>query len=177
MTQQSRNMQPHYHIICLILPLLCFTELHPLLFHKHFGMEHLKFKFQYLFIPFTVKEYQNRNSCESFISSNVNHILSFCLRVQIPLPYRLMDIKSAIYWLSPDFNQKVYIFPRTVHANQIHITVCKCGILKIKLTYICPEIEYGFDSEALMIRYRGVLGGVVVKTLRYQSDDPGIDSL
>ena len=29
MTQQSRNMQPHYHIICLILPLSCLTELHP----------------------------------------------------------------------------------------------------------------------------------------------------
>ena len=29
MTQQSRNMQPHYQIICLILPLLCLTELHP----------------------------------------------------------------------------------------------------------------------------------------------------
>ena len=29
MTQQSRNMQPHYNIICLILPLLCSTELHP----------------------------------------------------------------------------------------------------------------------------------------------------
>ena len=29
MTQQSRNVQPHYHIICLILPLLCLTELHP----------------------------------------------------------------------------------------------------------------------------------------------------
>ena len=28
MTQQSRNMQSHYHIICLILPLLCLTELH-----------------------------------------------------------------------------------------------------------------------------------------------------
>ena len=29
MTQQSRNMQPHYNIICLILPLLCLTELLP----------------------------------------------------------------------------------------------------------------------------------------------------
>ena len=27
-----------------ILPLLCLTELHPPLFHKHFGMEHLKLK-------------------------------------------------------------------------------------------------------------------------------------
>jgi hypothetical protein len=32
---------------CIIspIPLLCLTELHPLLFHKHFGMEHLKFKY------------------------------------------------------------------------------------------------------------------------------------
>ena len=29
MTQQSRNMQPHYNIIRLVLPLLCLTELHP----------------------------------------------------------------------------------------------------------------------------------------------------
>ena len=29
MTQQCRNMQPHYHIICLILQLLCLTELLP----------------------------------------------------------------------------------------------------------------------------------------------------
>ena len=29
MTQQSRNMQPHYNIICLILQLLCLTELLP----------------------------------------------------------------------------------------------------------------------------------------------------
>jgi len=29
MTQQSRNMYHHYNIICLILPQLCLTELHP----------------------------------------------------------------------------------------------------------------------------------------------------
>ena len=45
--QQSRNMQPHYHIICLILPPLCLTEFHRLLFHKNCGKEHLKFKVTY----------------------------------------------------------------------------------------------------------------------------------
>jgi len=88
--------------------------------------------FQYLFIPFAVKQYQYRYSCESFISTNINHILSFCLSVQIPLPYRLMDIKSAVYWLSPDTNQKVCIFPRTMHANQMRFNIYKGDTLKVK---------------------------------------------
>ena len=33
MTHQSRNMQPQYHIICLILLLLCLTDLHPFQFN------------------------------------------------------------------------------------------------------------------------------------------------
>jgi len=67
----------------------------------------------------------------------------------------MMDTKGAIHWLSPDINQKVYISPRTLHANQIHFTISKCGILKVKfLTYISPEIKNGFDCEALMPGYR-----------------------
>ena len=38
----SKHVAPLEHYM-FILPLLCLTELHPSLFHKHFGMEHLKF--------------------------------------------------------------------------------------------------------------------------------------
>ena len=109
---------------------------------------------QYLFIQFAVKQYQYRYPCESFISANANHILPSCLSVQIPLPYRLMDIKNALHWLTHILTKSITFSQE--QCMQIKYTSLSTNVAywKFNLAYICPEFENGFDFEALMTSFR-----------------------